>query len=237
MNYFSGSIEHVYSQIVEQLLQADKVGETRELRNTFIEIENPTLHKICFPKRKQISLSYAQHELEWYWSADNSCKTIGQYASMWNRISDDGVSSNSAYGYILHKKHNKDQLQEVIQELTRNKNSRKAVLILCDPTIDKLKTKDLQCTIAIQFLVRDDQLEETVYMRSNDVYFGFPYDYIYFVSIGQYISSKLNLKFSKYIHNATSMHMYDKDVDKFKYDTCQYFSIFADKIIEENYNV
>lgn len=237
MNYFSGSIEHAYSDIVEQLLQTDKVGNTHELRNVCIEIENPTLQNICFPKRKPISLTYAQHELEWYWSADNSCKTIGQYASMWNRISDDGVSSNSAYGYILHKKHNKDQLQEVISELQRNRESRKAILMLCDPTIDKLTTKDLQCTIAIQFLIRNDQLEETVYMRSNDVYFGFPYDYIYFVSIGQYVSSRLNAKFSHYIHNVTSMHMYEKDIDKFKYTVNQAFSIFADKIIKENYHV
>ena len=52
-------------------------------------------------------------------------------------------------------------------------------------------------------------------MRSNDVYYGLPYDYIFFVSIGKYIASKLNIPFTLYTHNATSLHMYTKDFNKF----------------------
>lgn len=92
----------------------------------------------------------------------------------------------------------------------------------------------MQCTIALQFLIRNNELQMTVYMRSNDVYFGLPYDYIYFVSIGQYIANKLNINFGLYTHHATSLHMYLRDVDKFVKHN-QITNIDINSIIRRNY--
>lgn len=73
-----------------------------KVNNCCLIIKHPSLQNIYFPKRK-ISEKYANAELEWYWSGDNSCKTIGQSAKMWLSLSDDGKTNNSAYGYILEK--------------------------------------------------------------------------------------------------------------------------------------
>lgn len=236
----SGTIEECYKKLILELLtkDVDETG-THEIMNVVLNIENPKLDDFAFPFR-HISKEYANAELRWYWSGDNSCKTIGQHAKMWLRISDDGETSNSAYGYILHKKYNKDQIKEVIELLKNDKWSRKAVLSLTDPLLDKQKTKDFQCTIALNFLVRDNALHLTVYMRSNDVYFGLPYDYIYFTSIGQYIADKLNIPFVNYTHVVTSMHMYERDKAKFisllNEDKPEHISIDIKSIIRENYD-
>lgn len=240
MRVFQGTITEVYDQLIRMLLSGDEnsyehVIGTREMTNVCLDIINPTLENIRFPHRN-VSEKYSNAELRWYWSGDNSCKTIGQHASMWLRLSDDGETNNSAYGYILHKKHNKDQLDEVIRLLKADKYSRKAVLSITDPKVDKLTTKDFQCTIALQFLVRNDELTMTVYMRSNDVYFGLPYDYIYFTSIGQYVTEQLGIPFVNYQHCVTSMHMYDRDVQKFEREHGQTFTIDAKSIIKEYYN-
>lgn len=236
MKVFEGkTITQVYGKLVEALFDASHIDNTREIQNCMLVIENPTLDKIRFPYRS-ISMTYAIEELKWYWSADNSCKTIGKHAKMWLAISDDGETSNSAYGYIIQKKYDKNQLEEVIEVLRQDNNSRKAVLNISDASIDRLKTKDMQCTIALQFLIRDDKLHMTVYMRSNDVYFGLPYDYIFFVSIQQYIAKRLNIEVGSYIHHATSMHMYDRDYDKFNAaNSCQEISINAMIIINSHY--
>ena len=220
MKIFEGNtVYEVYEQLIKELLTKDfEQNGTKEITNCILKIDNPTLDNIEFYHRA-FSNKYSEAELRWYWSGDNSCETIGKHAKMWLRLSDDGKTNNSAYGYIIHKKYNKDQLQEVIKELEKDSTSRKAVIVINDPTINKLKTKDLQCTIAIQFLIRNNMLEETVYMRSNDVYFGFPYDYVYFLSLGQYIAKHFNIKISSYVHCATSMHMYKKDVQSFEEDT------------------
>jgi thymidylate synthase len=186
--------------------------------------EEPSLNNISFPY-KNISEKYSDAELKWYWSGDNSCHEIGKYAKMWLKLSDDGITNNSAYGYILFKKYGFNQLEQIIQLLENDKNSRRAVLNISDPEINRITTKDMQCTIAIQFLVRNNKVNMTVYMRSNDVYFGLPYDYIFFETIHQYICKRLNLNVGIYTHIATSLHMYERDIAKFKIENTNKISI------------
>ena len=229
------SIIDVYDSLIDKLLKAPIVGNTKELNNCCLIVNNPSLENIQFAP-KNTSLKYADAELKWYWSGSNYCKEIGQHAKMWLELSDDGKTNNSAYGYILFKKYGFNQLEQIIKLLKKDKNSRRAVLNISDPAIDRIKTKDMQCTIAIQFLIRNGALEETVYMRSNDINFGLPYDYIFFVSLGKYIAKRLGIKLSKYTHNATSLHMYLKDEEKFRsINTSEPFTIDWEKYIKEFY--
>lgn len=231
----NNNIKEVYSEAVNRLLsQEEMIGNTKELNNCCLIVHNPSTKNICFGKRKP-SLKYLAGELQWYWSGDNSCEEIGKYASMWLKLTDDGKTNNSAYGYILFKKYGFNQLEQIIELLKKDRNSRRAVLNLSDPTINRITTKDMQCTMSLQFLIRGDELQETVYMRSNDIYFGFPYDYAFFVSIGEYIAKQLNLKLGLYTHHATSLHMYERDFDKFSIDVNEVINVDIEKIIEENY--
>ena len=229
------TISDVYGKLIEKLKKLEPIDNgTREIENCILQVKEPRLWDLSFPYR-EISEKYANAELKWYWSADNRCETIGQYAKMWLRLTDDGVTNNSAYGYILFKKYGKNQLEEVINELKKNKDSRRAVLNISDPTIDRVNTKDMQCTIAVQFTEREGRLNTTVYMRSNDVYFGLPYDYIFFMSLAYYAAHQLNLAIGTYTHVATSMHMYNRDYDKFV-EHNQKLDIKLWDIIKENYN-
>ena len=210
------TIKTVYNKVIKTLLR-DKhvVGNTKEIENACLIIKKPTLKLISFPHRN-ISKKYSEAELKWYWSGDNLCETIGKYAKMWLALTDDGITNNSAYGYILFKKYGINQVEQIIDLLRKDKNSRRAVLNISDASINRITTKDMQCTIAIQFLIRKNKLNMTVYMRSNDVYFGLPYDYIFFESLHQYISSQLNINVGIYTHIVTSLHMYERDIEKFK---------------------
>ena len=229
------TIKEAYTEAVNQLLsQKEMIGNTKELNNCCIIVHNPTTKDLCFGKRKP-SLKYLNAELNWYWSGDNSCEEIGKYASMWLKLTDDGKTSNSAYGYILFKKYGFNQLEQIIELLKKDKNSRRAVLNISDPTLNRITTKDMQCTMSIQFLVRNNELQETVYMRSNDIYFGFPYDYVFFVSLGEYIAKELNLKLGLYTHHATSLHMYERDFNKFDIDLDEKINLNIEKIVEEHY--
>lgn len=216
-----------YTDVMEQLLKAPQVRNTRELLNTIIEIDNPSLENMHFHLRP-FSEKYANSELEWYWTADNSCHTIGKAAKRWLSITDDGETSNSAYGYILAKKYNKSQIDEVIELLKQDPLSRRAVLNISDPSIDRIHTKDMQCTVCVQLLLRDNKLHEFVYMRSNDIFYGFPYDYIYFITLQQYIASKLGVECGSYTHHAGSMHLYDSSLEKLR-EADDYYTINPEK--------
>lgn len=229
------NIQDVYKEVVKLLKEQPLLDNgTREINNLTMVVHNPTTKNYWLPYRK-ISKKYADAELNWYWSGDNSCETIGKYASMWLNITDDGKTNNSAYGYILHKKYGFDQLQQIIELLKKDSSTRRAVLHIADPTINRITTKDMQCTLALQFLLRDGKLEETVYMRSNDIFFGLPYDYLYFISLGQYIAKQLNTTLSLYTHTNTSTHMYERDYDKFIEREKEVINIDIEEIIRRNY--
>ena len=204
-----------YEVLTHKLMnEGEDTGTTFELLNTVIEIEKPSIKDIHLPFRN-ISKRYLMRELNWYWTGNNDVNYIGEVAKMWYKISDDGHTSNSAYGYIVHKKYNKDQLMEIYELLKNDPSSRKAVLSIIDPRLDKKKTKDLQCTIGLQFIIRNGKLHMTVFMRSNDIYFGLPYDAIYFMTIQNWLSNKLDVEIGTYTHHAVSMHMYKRDIGRF----------------------
>lgn len=231
----STSIQDAYRILINDLKTSEIVGNTKEINNCCLIVENPSISNFYLPYR-DTSKKYLEEELKWYYSADNSCKTIGKFAKMWLRLSDDGETNNSAYGYILFKKYGFNQLEQIIELLRKDKDSRRAVLNISDPAIDRINTKDMQCTIAIQFLIRHGKLEETVYMRSNDVMFGLPYDYFFFVSLGKYVAEKLNIELALYTHHATSMHMYLKDEHKFvEQETVELINIDVKRLMEEYY--
>lgn len=218
------SIDKVYYKVIKTLKKSKKVdNNTKEIENAILVIKKPSLKNISFPYRN-ISEKYSEAELKWYWSGDNRCSEIGKYGKIWLSLSDDGITNNSAYGYILFEKYGFNQLEQIIELLKNDDSSRRAVLNISDPSINRIKTKDMQCTIAIQFLIRKNKVNMTVYMRSNDVYFGLPYDYIFFETIHQYLVKRLNqntglfgvkYEVGKYTHIATSLHMYEKDFGKF----------------------
>lgn len=228
------TIQDAYKHIVEDLLASPIVNNTHEINNCFFTVENPTLKDYYLPYRN-LSEKYLIEELKWYWAGDNKCETIGKHAKMWLSLTDDGVTNNSAYGYILRYKYNKDQIQEVINILKKDPYSRRGIINISDPTLNKLTTKDLQCTVCLQFMIRDNKLDVTVVMRSNDIYFGLPYDYYYFVSLQYYIASKLNVEVGSYNHLSISMHMYLRDVEKFKEYDVKPININIKEIIGDLY--
>jgi thymidylate synthase len=63
-------------------------------------------------------------ELIWYFSGSQSSKWISQFAKLWCKISDDGETSNSAYGYSILYKHGFSQIDQVVEILKNDSNSR-----------------------------------------------------------------------------------------------------------------
>ena len=51
----------------------------------------------------------------------------------------------------------------------------------------------------------------TTYMRSNDLWMGFPNDVFQFTAIQIYLAMRLGVKLGSYTHIAGSLHLYDRD--------------------------
>lgn len=207
------SVDEAYKTLCTMLVDAPAVGNTRELNNVKIEISDVSNQIVSI---RNISYTYLLGELLWYFNGSQSLEYISKYSSFWKNISDDGVTSNSAYGYILKNKHGFDQIEKIIELLTKDPNSRRAVLNFNVPNEHVIETKDEPCTIALQFLARDGKLYCTAIMRSNDVWFGTPYDWAFFIELQKFIADRLGLGYGTYTHFATSFHMYERNVEDIK---------------------
>lgn len=182
-------------------------------------IRDPT-RNICKRAGKQMPMRYATGEFLWYLSASNKLKYIQQYSSSWDRMSDDGETLNSAYGYRIMKKFGFNQLEYVARELNRNPNSRQAVIHIKDPVDHHVyPSKDVCCTMDLQYLIRDGKLHAITHMRSNDLWTGFPYDVFCFTCFQIYLAMSLGLEIGTYTHIAGSLHMYKRDYDKIRSDS------------------
>ena len=155
-------------------------------------------------------MKYAIGELLWYNSGNNSLKEIQKYTSGWDRMSDDGVTVNSNYGWCIKNKYGFNQWEWCKEELRKNPNSRRAVIHIKEPS-DK-ESKDVNCTVCLQFFIRDGKLYCTVYMRSNDIWMGFPYDVFQFTCMQIQMSMELGVELGTYTHIAGSLHLYNRNV-------------------------
>lgn len=104
------------------------------------------------------------------------------------------------------------QLSFVLRSLQSDQDSRQAQVVLWDPKLDNVAgKKDYPCTTALQFLLRKDQLEMHVRMRSNDVWWGTAYDLFMFSQLQCTLSNLLDVPPGLYVHQPVSLHLYDRD--------------------------
>ena len=203
--------EYWYNQLAMQNgSSASRDGAvTGELINAITVIDDPKDNLVTSQIRK-LSHKYAIGELLWYLSGSNKLDAIANYSKAWNKLSDDGETVNSAYGHRIFEKFGFDQWEHVKGLLKADPNSRQAVIHIKEPNPEK--TKDLPCTVALQYFIRDGKLYATTYMRSNDIWLGFPYDVFTFTCLQIKMAFELGVGIGSYTHIAGSLHLYSRNV-------------------------
>lgn len=166
-------------------------------------------------ERRALSPTYAAAELLWYLSGSNDIESIVAYAPQYVKFAQDDRTAHGAYGYRLATNLPDDnELDFAIDLLATKPNSRQAVCSLWRP--DDLihaaagNVNDIPCTIAWQFVLRDDGLHMVNFMRSSDAWLGLPYDTWVNTMILRYLASELHVQPATYTHIAGSLHVYEK---------------------------
>lgn len=111
-------------------------------------------------------------EFVWMMAGSHDATWIAKYNKRMLEYADDGVHNYGAYGYRWRQHFSVDQIINVVNMLTRDPTTRRAVLGMWDPTVDMLPVKDLPCNTHIYFRVHDGALNMTVCNRSNDFFWG-----------------------------------------------------------------
>lgn len=210
VNTATEAFEHWFNILNAQNLNASSRdgGVKGEVLNAITVINDPTRGIVQSDIRK-MPMRYAVGELLWYLSGNPTLKAIQNYTKAWDRMSDDGLYVNSNYGWCIQHKYDFDQWEYVKDLFMKDVNTRQAVLHI--KTADNKPSKDVNCTVCIQFLLRDGKLHATTYMRSNDIWMGFPYDVFSFTALQIKMAMELGVGIGTYTHIAGSLHLYERN--------------------------
>tara|TARA_Y100000034_G_scaffold44266_3_gene54223 strand:+ start:13882 stop:14772 length:891 start_codon:yes stop_codon:yes gene_type:complete len=196
----------------------------KELLNVSLTLENPR-NRILASKIRKHSNAYACGELLWYLRGSESLEELAFYSKRLCDYSDDGTTLNSAYGNRIFGVHKDfpNQWENVIQKFVNDKDTRQSVININYAQDQNRVTKDVTCTLALQYLIRENKLHAITVMRSNDSFLGFLYDTFCFTMLQELMLIRLheykqfeNLELGFYIHNVNSFHLYENYFDKAK---------------------
>lgn len=159
-------------------------------------------------------------ELEWYMKMSLNVNDIrGEIPDGWKRVSGVSGEVNSNYGWCVFHKNNHSQIDQVILELRKRPDSRRAVCIYTRPEMwheyNENGKDDFMCTNVVQYLIRDGLIHSVVQMRSNDVVWGYKNDIQWQRYVLRYVHKNLlirypDLKLGNVYWSVGSLHLYER---------------------------
>lgn len=158
---------------------------------------------------------YVKREIEWYESQSLNVNDIpGQTPQIWKQVADINGFINSNYGYLVFSKDNFNQYENVLEELRKNRFTRRASMIYNRPSIwneyDKNGMSDFICTYAHNYFIRNNKLHVHVLMRSSDIVFGYKNDYYWAKYVLEKLGNDLDIEIGDIIWTASSLHIYER---------------------------
>lgn len=198
-------------------------------------------------ERNQKIISYTKKECDLYDSCSNKVEDFMKASKFWGKIANPDGTVNSAYGYLIWKKKSfgnaayenetikfdelngvkNAEVKEAVmrtpwewakESLIKDKDTRQAFLKFSLPEHQWMGNKDQTCTMHANFLIRENRLNLSVVMRSNDVVLGLAYDMPWFISLIYKMVDELlpyypDLEVGSYTHCAHSFHMYERNIE------------------------
>ena len=193
----------------------------REKINYTITINTPTREPVItgYGPRDQIVKAYTEAERVRFDQGDIT--HMGEISSFWNKIKNPDGTINANYGYMVY--HILDagnpfystelpisQWQWAKNRLLLNKDTAQAIMHFNRPKDQYSGNLDQPCCMYSQFLIRNDLLHYTINMRSNDLWFGTPYNLAYHIELMYRMRDELPwpLGIGTLTLNTTSLHIY-----------------------------
>lgn len=213
-NQWRSAVNHVMSYGLESAPRGMKIKEILGYQT-----RTDMLYPVLTVPGRELGYKFMAAEAAWILSGDNRVSTIAPFSKQISKFSDDGITYHGAYGPKI-----RDQLHYAADALMKDKDTRQAVINIWRENPGP--TKDVPCTLSVQFLVRNDTLHIIDTMRSSDLWLGWPYDMFNFSMLARYmlIYTGADWDLGKIYLNAGSFHLYKPQWEA------------ADDIIDSNYD-
>lgn len=178
---------------------------TREILNTLVTITNPLGNKMSegYYLNRIAKVQEIKVPKGYFWSGEK----LELYSEQF--LSKDRQGFVYTYGNRL-RAHFKgiDQIDVAIERLKNCEESRRAISVTWDPTVDTV-TEEVPCMILVDFKLRDGKLHTTGLWRSHDIYGAWFANAVGLTHLAKYAADKLGVDVGTVNIHSISAHIYE----------------------------
>lgn len=211
-------------------IQPGRNQPTRELLHVAFSLANPR-QRLVFAR--PFNPAFAVAEVIWILSGGNASDFLISWNSrMKHYVDDDPRVFSGGYGHRLGSRPRLsddaerslriptggapllgDQLRMAYEALLYAPDSRQVVLQIWDPLRDlpnpTPRSADVPCNLLSHPMIRNGRLEWLQVMRSNDLIWGTPVNFVQFTCIQEIMAGWLGVEVGNYVHISDSLHVYE----------------------------
>jgi thymidylate synthase len=197
-------------QVKKCVDDGQECGNTLELLSSSLSFDMSDPIVLC--KGRKVNYGFMFAEAAYIIQGWGNVRYLENHISKFKDYSDLYPLQQGSYGPPFV-----EQLRYVVETLQTNDESRQAVMTIWRP--NPRLSKDIPCTLSLQFIIRDSKLHTIVTMRSSDIFTGLIYDMFCFTAMSAVVLAFLDfsdVKLGKCWINAGSSHLYKRDFDRIK---------------------
>ncbi len=180
---------------------------------------------------KKLHLKSIIHETLWLISGDTNVKHLQDNGvRIWNEWCDSDGNLGPVYGEQWRNWNNEgiDQISEAIGLIKYNPNSRRILVNAWNPSVLPDTSKSFSeniangkaalssCHCLFQFYVANNKLSCQLYIRSNDLFLGNPYNIASYALITQMMAQVCGLELGDLIVTIGDAHIYNNHMEQVK---------------------
>ena len=203
----------------EKVARKDVKRNIKELVSYKFELQNPR-DRLLFDETRPLNIFQCIGHFLWITQGNFNLEAIEYYVPRAKDYSSDGIKVIGAYGPRLFGIQHLNQMEHILRVLDEDPSKRRAVASVYLPQFDQhgLPHEEIPCTLNLQYLIRQNQVQSVIYMRSQDALKVLPYDLFIFTMLQEYVQNRLKPKYDqfelgKYNHFSGSFHVYETDLD------------------------
>lgn len=178
---------------------------------------------------KKLHLKSIIYELLWFLKGDTNIDYLKENGvRIWNEWADENGDLGPVYGHQWRNWNSEeiDQIQEVIQTLKTNPNSRRMMVSAWNPSVLPDTSKSFSenvangkaalppCHAFFQFYVADGKLSCQLYQRSADVFLGVPFNIASYALLTMMMAQVCGYEPGDFVHTFGDVHIYSNHMEQ-----------------------
>lgn len=178
---------------------------------------------------KKLHLKSIIYELLWFLKGDTNVKYLQENGvRIWNEWANENGDLGPVYGYQWRNWNGDgiDQIQNLIDTLKNNPDSRRMLVAAWNPSVLPDSSKSFSenvasgkaalppCHAFFQFYVADGKLSCQLYQRSADIFLGVPFNIASYALFTLMVAQVCGYKPGEFIHTFGDAHIYNNHLEQ-----------------------